>query len=119
MVGGGGSSAFVVVFPTPKTTRSVLTDAISSFPAVPVMTIFEADSRAETPICPSVDLTKANGVLRLTLNKPLMISGDVRLTMKNKPNAMMLKEKMFHFWFNTFFVNERARCSLYPLPVRY
>lgn len=83
------------------------------------MTIFEADSRAETPICPSVDLTKANGVLRLTLNKPLMISGDVRLTMKNKPNAMMLKEKMFHFWFNTFFVNERARCSLYPLPVRY
>ena len=75
--------------------------------SVPVMTIFEAESQVQ--ISPTVELTKANGVLRMTLNPPMTLKGDVRLTLKNKPNVMMLKEKMFHFWFNTFFVKEKVR----------
>lgn len=74
---------------------------------VPVLTIFEAESQVQ--FTPTVELSKVGRVLRLTLNPPLILKGDVRMTFKNKPNVMMMKEKMFHFWFNTFFVRDQVR----------
>ena len=59
-------------------------------------------------------MTKVNGVLRMTLNSPLTLKGDVRMTFKNKPNVMMMKEKMFHFWFNTYFVKDDVRTRPSP-----
>ena len=68
---------------------------------------------------PTVELVKAGRTLRITLNPPLIVKGDVRMTFKNKPNVMMLKEKMFHFWFNTFFVRDQVRLPPpSPLPLK-
>jgi len=69
---------------------------------VPVLTVFAAKSQ----VTPTIEVTKENGVLRMTLNPPLILQGDIRMTLKNKPNVMLIKEKMFHFWFNTLFVKE-------------
>lgn len=71
---------------------------------VPVLTVFAAQSQVQ--VTPTFELTKENGVLRMTLNPPLILEGDIRVTLKNKPNVMLLKEKMFHFWFNTYFVKD-------------
>lgn len=68
------------------------------------------------PFSPSVDYHKSGRVLRIILKDPLAIKGDVRITLKNKPNVMMIKEKMFHFWFNTFFVNDPVRLPPSPIP---
>jgi len=76
-----------------------------------VLTVFEAESQVQ--LTPTVELSKVGRVLRLTLNPPLILKGDVRITLKNKPNVMMIKEKMFHFWFNTFFVRDQV---LLPSP---
>lgn len=81
---------------------------------VPVLTVFQAES--SMPFTPSVELHKSGRVLRIILKDPLVIQGDVRITLKNKPNVMMIKEKMFHFWFNTFFVNDPVRLPPSPIP---
>ncbi|KAI9551637.1 phosphatase and tensin-like protein [Daphnia sinensis] len=73
---------------------------------VPVLTIHEAESQQE--FTPPIELTKVGRVLRITLKTPLSLKGDVRVILKNKPNVIMMKEKMFHFWFNTFFVKDQA-----------
>jgi len=36
------------------------------------------------------------------------ITGDIKVEFYMK-NALRRKEKLFHFWFNTFFVNEKAK----------
>lgn len=76
------------------------------FLKVPVLTILEAESQQEYN--PPFELTKVGRVLRITLKKPLSLKGDVRVILKNKPNVIMMKEKMFHFWFNTYFVKDQA-----------
>jgi len=63
-------------------------------------------AQSQDRLTPTVELKKENGVLRITLKPPLILQGDVRVTLKNKPNVMLLKDKMFHFWFNTFFVKD-------------
>lgn len=64
-------------------------------------------------------MVKTGRTLRITLNPPLIVKGDVRMTLKNKPNVMMMKEKMFHFWFNTFFVRDQVRLPPpSPLPLK-
>ena len=72
-----------------------------------MLTVFEAESQVE--FTPTVELSRVGRVLCMTLNPPLILKGDVRITLKNKPNVMMLKEKMLHFWFNTFFVRDQVR----------
>ncbi|XP_059353110.1 phosphatidylinositol 3,4,5-trisphosphate 3-phosphatase and dual-specificity protein phosphatase PTEN-like isoform X2 [Daphnia carinata] len=81
---------------------------------VPVLTIHEAESQQEYN--PPIELTKVGRVLRITLKKPLSLKGDVRVILKNKPNVIMMKEKMFHFWFNTYFVKDQALFPPSPSP---
>lgn len=77
-----------------------------SISIVPVLTIFEAESQQECT--PPIELTKVGRVLRITLKTPLSLKGDVRVILKNKANVIMMKEKMFHFWFNTYFVKDQT-----------
>lgn len=93
--------------PTPLVLHELRLEPIPNFSAgcVPVLTVYAAQSQVQ--VTPTFELTKENGVLRMTLTPPLTLQGDVRVTLKNKPNVMLLKEKMFHFWFNTHFVKDR------------
>ena len=81
---------------------------------VPVLTILEAESQKEYN--PTIELTKVGRVLHITLKEPLDLKGDVRVILKNKPNVIMMKEKMFHFWFNTYFVKDQALFRPSPSP---
>lgn len=53
------------------------------------------------------EVRKESQSLKITLDpcRPCIISGDVKLDFFNKPK-MKRKEKLFHFWFNTFFVRD-------------
>ncbi|KAM3957935.1 LOW QUALITY PROTEIN: phosphatase and tensin-like protein [Aphomia sociella] len=44
------------------------------------------------------------GCVRVWLPHCTPLHGDVRVDVFHKPKMMMRKEKLFHFWFNTFFV---------------
>lgn len=92
--------------PTPLVLHELHLEPIPNFSAgcLPVLTVYAAQSQDR--LTPTVELKKENGVLRITLKPPLILQGDVRVTLKNKPNVMLLKDKMFHFWFNTFFVKD-------------
>ncbi|XP_029822147.1 phosphatidylinositol 3,4,5-trisphosphate 3-phosphatase and dual-specificity protein phosphatase PTEN [Ixodes scapularis] len=53
---------------------------------------------------PVIDVRKGfSGPLHFSMSCPIPLHGDIKVEVYNKPK-MMKKEKMFQFWFNTFFV---------------
>ncbi|KAG0419616.1 hypothetical protein HPB47_003975, partial [Ixodes persulcatus] len=53
---------------------------------------------------PVIDVRKgSSGPLHFSVTCPIALHGDIKVEVYNKPK-MMKKEKMFQFWFNTFFV---------------
>ncbi|XP_041364757.1 phosphatidylinositol 3,4,5-trisphosphate 3-phosphatase and dual-specificity protein phosphatase PTEN-like [Gigantopelta aegis] len=55
-------------------------------------------------------LKKGDSHFSMVLQQPVMVGGDVKIDFFNKPRYGK-KEKMFHFWFNTFFVHETEKAD--------
>lgn len=49
------------------------------------------------------EIKKGSPSITIRLDQTIPLTGDIKLDFVNKPK-MMRKEKLFHFWFNTFFV---------------
>ncbi|XP_059054848.1 phosphatidylinositol 3,4,5-trisphosphate 3-phosphatase and dual-specificity protein phosphatase PTEN isoform X2 [Achroia grisella] len=65
------------------------------------LTVTQAKPQMKAP--PGSAVWSGGGVrVRLPHCTPLV--GDVRVDVYHKPKMMMRKERLFHFWFNTFFV---------------
>ncbi|EDV22661.1 uncharacterized protein TRIADDRAFT_28654 [Trichoplax adhaerens] len=54
-------------------------------------------------------LRKGNERITFVLDKPLPICGDVKIEFFHKSEYFSKKSRMFHFWFNTFFVVQFAK----------
>ncbi|XP_037293206.1 phosphatidylinositol 3,4,5-trisphosphate 3-phosphatase and dual-specificity protein phosphatase PTEN isoform X1 [Manduca sexta] len=77
--------------------------ALNGSHSAPELAISQAHPPFKTPSgCQEVSRTETGLRVHLTHCTPLY--GDVRVDVYNKPKLKMGKEKMFHFWFNTFFV---------------
>lgn len=51
-----------------------------------------------------VEVRKGAGAVSIRLDRCTPLAGDVKVELYNRPKMMMGKDKLFHFWFNTFFV---------------
>lgn len=58
-------------------------------------------------------ISKGDNAFYMPVENPVPLCGDVKIEFFNK-SLMKQKEKMFHFWFNTFFVTERVHPSSIP-----
>ncbi|GBP49499.1 Phosphatidylinositol 3,4,5-trisphosphate 3-phosphatase and dual-specificity protein phosphatase PTEN [Eumeta japonica] len=61
---------------------------------------------AKLPAC-SYEMRRNESEIRMSLNHCTPLAGDVRVELYSKPK-MMRKEKLFHFWFNTYFVTQQV-----------
>lgn len=62
------------------------------------------------------EVRRHEGGARLALDQCVLLAGDVRVDVFAKPKMMMRKEKLFHFWFNTFFVANCVGAVQVPPP---
>ncbi|XP_054267486.1 phosphatidylinositol 3,4,5-trisphosphate 3-phosphatase and dual-specificity protein phosphatase PTEN-like isoform X3 [Macrosteles quadrilineatus] len=70
----------------------------------------EGTNKYSTPL---QEVKRGASSIVINLSEAIVVQGDVKLEFFYKPKMMMRKEKMFHFWFNTFFVRDH---SLVPEP---
>jgi phosphatidylinositol-3,4,5-trisphosphate 3-phosphatase and dual-specificity protein phosphatase PTEN len=67
-----------------------------------------SDSHGKIYTSPLYEIKRSLPLLSLALGPRVSITGDIKVEFFMK-NALRRKEKLFHFWFNTFFVNEEAK----------
>ncbi|PSN44035.1 hypothetical protein C0J52_19611 [Blattella germanica] len=63
---------------------------------------------------PVYEVKKGSPSFHIRLDQYIPLQGDIKVEFFNKPK-MMRKEKMFHFWFNTFFVREEVQVPEAPV----
>lgn len=68
----------------------------------PELTVSQAHPPFKT--AGGAEVCRGGGALRVCLSSCTPLVGDVRVDVYNKHKMKMRKQKLFHFWFNTFFV---------------
>lgn len=64
------------------------------------------------------DARKGSEYIRILLDRCTPIVGDIKVEVFNKPKIAISKEKLFHFWFNTFFVTSNPKAIVEPTSER-
>lgn len=80
--------------------RLITVPTISNGSCTPVIVVNQLSVKIHQSL-PYENVKKTDRELCMELSVP--VCGDIRIDVYNKPK-MMKKEKMFHFWFNTFFM---------------
>ncbi|XP_053611171.1 phosphatidylinositol 3,4,5-trisphosphate 3-phosphatase and dual-specificity protein phosphatase PTEN isoform X3 [Plodia interpunctella] len=79
------------------------------------LSVSQAQPPVKTPTgCHEV--VSAGARVRVSLTHCTPLRGDVRVDVYCKPKMMMRKERLFHFWFNTFFVAAELGSQRIPAP---
>ncbi|PNF21051.1 Phosphatidylinositol 3,4,5-trisphosphate 3-phosphatase and dual-specificity protein phosphatase PTEN [Cryptotermes secundus] len=63
---------------------------------------------------PVYEVKKGSPSFHISLDQCIPLQGDIKVEFFNKPK-MKRKEKLFHFWFNTFFVREEVQVPEAPV----
>lgn len=54
------------------------------------------------------DLKRVENIVSIKLDRCLVLMGDVKIEFSST-QILKHKQKLFHYWFNTFFINEITR----------
>lgn len=62
------------------------------------------------------DLKRVENIVSIKLDRCLVLMGDVKIEFSST-QILKHKQKLFHYWFNTFFINEitRGNCQFFFL----
>lgn len=60
------------------------------------------------------EIRKNSTFIRMQLDECTPLVGDVKVEVFNKPKIIIPKEKLFHFWFNTFCVQHNIHSVIDP-----
>ncbi|KFD64744.1 hypothetical protein M514_09105 [Trichuris suis] len=72
--------------------------------------VISSDGRPLYKSCPCDAIQDLNR-LRILLSNPIHVEGDVRVDLYHKSYRLHKKERLFHFWFNTFFLSPKDASS--------
>uniref|UniRef100_A0A5S6R274 Phosphatidylinositol 3,4,5-trisphosphate 3-phosphatase and dual-specificity protein phosphatase PTEN n=1 Tax=Trichuris muris TaxID=70415 RepID=A0A5S6R274_TRIMR len=75
--------------------------------------VVSSEGRPLFKSCP-YDAVRSRNRITMVLSVPLHVEGDVRVDLYHKSNRLHKKERLFHFWFNTFFLSPKE-ASTTPL----
>ncbi|KRY54095.1 Phosphatidylinositol 3,4,5-trisphosphate 3-phosphatase and dual-specificity protein phosphatase PTEN [Trichinella britovi] len=67
--------------------------------------VVHCDKREIAKCFPTEPSPRMSNRIVIMLPAHCIISGDVHVVCFNKPNRLQKKERLFHFWFNTFFLS--------------
>lgn len=62
-------------------------------------------------------MRRHESVARVVATACAPLAGDVRVDVYCKPKMKMRKERLFHFWFNTYFVTAGVGAANVPAPI--
>ncbi|XP_032518887.2 phosphatidylinositol 3,4,5-trisphosphate 3-phosphatase and dual-specificity protein phosphatase PTEN isoform X2 [Danaus plexippus] len=80
------------------------------------LTVTQADPFHKTSLG-SHEVRRHESVARVVATACAPLAGDVRVDVYCKPKMKMRKERLFHFWFNTYFVTAGVGAANVPAPI--
>ncbi|XP_072051247.1 phosphatidylinositol 3,4,5-trisphosphate 3-phosphatase and dual-specificity protein phosphatase PTEN-like isoform X2 [Amphiura filiformis] len=83
---------------------------ISNGVCTPYFIVFQQKVKIFTSPTTSEGVKRGDKHMEIILNQSVPICGDIKLEFFHRSNKIK-KEKMFHFWFNTFFVTDSTTSS--------